>query len=76
MYSIESSFGKCKICHNNYYLDKRDNVCKKKEGTFSHCKQTLDGKTCDICEDDYYFDQEGNCVSSNYCSKGGESGKF
>ena len=71
----ESSFGKCKSCHNNYYLDKRDNVCKKKEGAFSHCKQTLDGKKCDICEDDYYFDEEGNCVSANFCSKGGESGK-
>ena len=71
----ESSFGKCKSCHNNYYLDKRDNVCKKKEGAFSHCKQTLDGKKCDICEDDYYFDEEGNCVSANFCSKGGKSGK-
>ena len=71
----KSSFGKCKICHNNYYLDNRDNACKKKEGAFSHCKQTLDGKACDICEDGYYFDEEGNCVSANFCSKGGESGK-
>ena len=71
----ESSFGKCKTCQYNYYLDKRDNACKKKEGAFSHCKQTLDGKKCDICEDGYYFDEEGNCVSANFCSKGGESGK-
>ena len=71
----ESSFGKCKTCNYNYYLDKKDNACKIKEGKFLYCKETLDGKTCDICEDGYYFDENGNCADINFCSKAGDSGK-
>ena len=67
----ESSFGKCKTCYNSYYLDKKDNVCKKRRCIFK-MKQTLNGKKCDICEDDYYFDEEGNCFGFNFCSKGRE----
>ena len=71
----ESSFGLCIQCLYNYYLDKIDNKCKKQENNFSHCKQTLDGKTCETCDECYYFDEDGNCTEANYCSKS-DNGKW
>ena len=65
----ESSFGVCKSCSTGYYLDKKSNKCKVQIGTFSNCKESIDGENCDSCNDDYYLTETGNCLSINYCAK-------
>ena len=69
----ESTFGICDKCNNGFYLDKNDYKCKEQNGTFYHCKETIDSKSCNICDDSYYFDEEGKCVDTNYCSKSNSS---
>jgi hypothetical protein len=63
----ESIYGNCILCNPIYYYDKKDNQCKRKEGDFVLCKQTLDGKKCDICDEGRYFDEQGICSFGKYC---------
>ena len=63
----ESIFGNCILCNPNYYYDKKDDKCKIKDGDFSFCQQTLDGKKCDICDEGRYFDEKGICSLGKYC---------
>ena len=65
----ESTFGTCDKCIEGYYLDKKDYKCKKQNEIFSHCQETIDGKTCNICDDFYYFDEEGKCADTKFCSR-------
>ena len=65
----KSNFGICINCISSYYLDKKENKCKRQENDFLHCVETIDEKNCDKCETNYYFDKDGKCVSTNFCSK-------
>ena len=64
----ESTFGICRKCRYGFYLDKKEQKCKKQENGFEHCRESLDGISCEVCDEDYYFDEEGNCCGTNYCS--------
>ena len=66
-----SKYGICTKCITGYYLDKKNNECVFQNKTLVNCKLTIDNKTCDICEDDFYLEEDGNCISINYCLKGG-----
>ena len=65
----ESIFGNCISCNYNYYYNKKEDKCLAKEGNFTYCKQSFDGKNCEICDDDYYKDDNGICVETQYCSE-------
>ena len=67
----KSAFGLCTKCNPGYYLDKKNNECIFQNQTLVNCKITLNNETCDICEDDFYLEENGNCISINYCLKGG-----
>ena len=68
----ESSFGICQICKQNYYLNKRENICKEKKDNLKlfNCKITLDEEKCELCEENYYLDSYGYCVETNHCKRG------
>ena len=63
----ESFLGNCISCQDGYYLNKFNNICEKKNGNFTLCKQSLDNITCDICDTYNYFDKDGICVPNKYC---------
>ena len=65
----KSNYANCINCISGYYLDRKENKCKKQENNFIHCFETIDGKNCFKCEDNYFFDEDGKCVSTNFCSK-------
>jgi len=66
----ESLYGICNKCSNGYYLDKREEKCKIQNGTFNHCKLSINGEICDECDNDYYFDEEKKCIGINFCAIG------
>lgn len=65
----KSNYGNCIKCNSGYYLEKKENKCKKQENKFLHCLETINGEVCDKCDNNYFFDEEGKCVSTNYCLK-------
>ena len=69
----KSNYNNCIKCISGFYLDKKDNKCKKQESNFLNCLQTIDGLTCDKCDDDYFFDEENKCVPTKFCLR---SSKF
>lgn len=66
---FESIFGNCILCNPEYYYDKKNDLCKRKNNTLLLCRQTIDEEKCDICDEGRYFDEEGICTFGKYCSK-------
>jgi hypothetical protein len=68
----ESTFGVCKHCKANYYLNTKESKCKNKSDNLKlyHCQVTMDEESCEECDDDYYLDEYGHCVDTNFCRKG------
>lgn len=67
----KSVYGLCTKCIPGFYLDKKNNECIFQNKTLVNCKQTIDNETCDICEDGFFLEEGGNCITINYCHKGG-----
>lgn len=67
----KSTYGLCTKCIAGFYLNKNNNECVFQNKTLVNCMQTIDNKTCDVCEDGFYLEESGNCISINYCHKGG-----
>ena len=65
----EAIFGNCISCNDNYYYNKKEDKCEEKKDNFTHCKQSVDGKTCDICDENYYLDDNGVCLQTQFCSE-------
>ena len=65
----KSKFGICTKCYYPFFLDKNDDLCKKGENQFSHCKISLDGKICSECNDGYFLSEDGLCSKSQNCKK-------
>ena len=65
----ESTYGKCDKCIDNFYLERKKDVCLLKENQFKNCKESINGITCEICDNNYFLSEDLFCIKSNFCSE-------
>lgn len=66
---FEAEFGVCSKCIDNFFLNKKLDKCQRINRNFTHCEESVDGKTCDKCQKDYYLSEDLKCINTNYCAK-------